>query len=58
MGKYGVKVCIRTRPTASFAQDQIIIDADKSVSCFSKRFYQYSLSVALLLYIYTNSTID
>ncbi len=31
MGKYGVKVCIRTRPTASFAQDQILIDADKSV---------------------------
>jgi kinesin family protein 6/9 len=30
MKKNPVKVCLRTRPTATFAQDQIMIDQDKN----------------------------
>lgn len=31
MGRDPVKVCVRTRPTASFAQDVIVIDKEAQV---------------------------
>lgn len=46
MSKSGVRVVVRTRPTAAFAQDRIFINVEKNVSIL---YFNFVISQYLLI---------